>query len=54
MEKLKTANAVVSVRSERGYSATKYDASPAKRPKSLRGQFKQKYDERKVRNIQSS
>ena len=35
------------VRSERGYSATKYDASPAIHPKSLRRQFEQKHDGKK-------
>jgi hypothetical protein len=47
---LKRANTIAAVRSERGYSATKYDASPAKHPKSLRRQFEQKYDGKKVRN----
>jgi hypothetical protein len=46
----KTANAVATLRSERGYSTAKYNASPAKRPKSLRRQFEQKYDVKKVRN----
>ena len=50
-EDLGRANAIATVRSERGYSATKYDASPAKLPKSLRRQFGQKYDGKKVRNI---
>jgi hypothetical protein len=52
LENPKMAIAVVAVRSERGYSATKYDASPANRPKSLRRQFEQKYDVKKVRNSQ--
>jgi hypothetical protein len=46
----KPAEGVATVRSERGYSATKYDANPAKRPKPLRRQFGQKYAVKKVRN----
>ena len=46
----KPANAVATVRSERGYLDTKYDASPAKRQKSLRCQFGEKYDVKEVRN----
>ena len=50
LEYLKRANPIAAVRSERGYSATKYDASPVKRTKSIRRQFGQKYDAKKVRN----
>jgi len=46
----KSACQVVSVRPERGYSATNYDGSPANPSKSLRRQFGQKYDVKKVRN----
>jgi hypothetical protein len=46
----KPANAVATVRSERGYLDTKYDANPAKRQKSLRCQFGEKYDVKEVRN----
>ena len=53
-ENLKTANPVVLVRSKRGYSATKYDASAGKLPKTLRRQFSQKYDAKKVRNTFST
>ena len=41
---------ITAVRSERGYSATNYDANPAKPQKSLRRQFGEKYDHKKVRN----
>ena len=51
MGTMKTARRVASVRSERRYSATNYDASPAKRPEPLRGQFGRKYDVKKVRNM---
>jgi hypothetical protein len=50
LENPKTANAVATVRSERGYSATKYDASVVSSPKTLRCQFGEKYDAKKVRN----
>jgi hypothetical protein len=46
----KSTSRVATVRSERGYPATKYDASPVSRPKTLRRQFGQKYDPKKVRN----
>ena len=46
----KTAAAVATVRSERGYSETNYDASPVNCPKPLRRQISQKYDQKKVRN----
>jgi len=41
---------VITVRPEHGYSATNYDGSPAPISKSLRGQFGQKYDAKKVPN----
>jgi hypothetical protein len=47
---LKKANTVATVRSERGYSATNYDASPAKLQKTLPRQIGQKYDAKKIRN----
>ena len=50
MENLKTTDLVVAVRPERGYSATNYDASVANPKKTLRRQFGQKYDVKKVRN----
>jgi hypothetical protein len=50
LEKLKTTYPVVALRPERGYSATKYDANMANPPKTLRRQFGQKYDVKKVRN----
>lgn len=53
LENLKTANRIASLRSERGYLETKYDASPVKHPKSLRRQIGQMYDGKKVRNRQS-
>jgi hypothetical protein len=53
LEYLKRTNAIAAIRSERGYSATKYDASPARLPESLRRQFEQKYDGKKVRNMYS-
>ena len=51
MSKQKTTDLVTTVRAERGYSATNYDASAVKLQKTLRRQFGQKYDEKKVRNI---
>ena len=45
-------NRILPVRSERGYSATNYDQSSAIRTKSVRSQFGQKYDQKKVRNRQ--
>jgi len=50
LENLKTTDPVVAVRSERGFSATNYDASVANPKKTLRRQFGQKYDVKKVRN----
>jgi hypothetical protein len=47
----KATSRIATVRPERGYSATNYDASAIRPPKSLRRQIRQKYDERKVRNI---
>jgi hypothetical protein len=41
------------LRSERSYSATNYDGSAAKRPKTLRRQFGNCYDDKKVRNKQA-
>jgi hypothetical protein len=41
-------------RSERGNSATNYDASPAKTQKTLRGQFGKFYDQKKVLNSSPS
>jgi hypothetical protein len=38
------------IRSERGYSATNYDGSAVKRSKTLRRQFGNFYDAKKVRN----
>jgi len=46
----KSISRVTTVRSEHGYWATKYDASPVSRSKTLRRQFGQKYDAKKVRN----
>ena len=46
----KMTASVITVRSERGYSGTYYDASVVKLPKTLRRQFGQKYDAKKVRN----
>jgi hypothetical protein len=46
----KTAKGVTTVRPERGYSVTNYDASVVKRPKTLRRQIGQKYDAKKIRN----
>jgi hypothetical protein len=42
---------IAGLRSERGYSATNYDASVEKPPKTLRCQFGRFYDVKKVRNI---
>ena len=42
---------ITTVRRERGYSATKYDASVVKLLKTLRRQIGQKYDAKKIRNI---
>jgi hypothetical protein len=50
LQTVKTARYVARVRSERGYSATSYDASPVKIAKVLRRQFEQKYDVKQVRN----
>jgi hypothetical protein len=36
-----------------GYSAKKHDASPAACPKTLRRQFDEKYDQKKVRNTEA-
>jgi len=47
---LKPAFGVATLRPKRGYSATKHDASSVKRPESLRRQFWEKYDAKKVRN----
>jgi hypothetical protein len=47
---LKTSRRVTTLRPERSYSATKYDASPAKTPKIVRRQFGRSYDQKKVRN----
>jgi len=52
MSKQKTTDLVTTVRAERGYSATNYDASAVKLQKTLRRQFGQKYDEKKVRNTE--
>ena len=41
---------ITTIRPERGYSATKYDASVVKLLKTLRRQFGQKYDAKKIRN----
>jgi len=46
----KSTSRVATVRSEHGYWATKYDATPVRRSKTLRRQFGQKYDVKKVRN----
>jgi len=42
---------ITTVRPECGYSATIYDASVVKLPKTLRYQIGEKYDAKKVRNI---
>ncbi len=47
---LKTARLVITLRSERGYSATNYDHSVAGTPKTLRRQIGRFYDVKKVRN----
>jgi hypothetical protein len=41
----KTTIRIVTLGSERGFSATKYDGNPVGPPKSLRRQFREKYDE---------
>jgi hypothetical protein len=41
------------IRPQRGYSAKKHDASPAACPKTLRRQFDEKYDQKKVRNTEA-
>src|ERR1035441_3412218 len=46
----KTAKCVTTVRPERGYSATNYDANVVKLLKTLRRQIGQKYDAKKIRN----
>jgi hypothetical protein len=38
------------MRSKHGYSATKYEASPAKTPETWRHQFGLSYDVKKIRN----
>jgi hypothetical protein len=43
---------IIALRPERGYSATNYDGSPARLLETLRRQFEQKYDLKKVRNRQ--
>lgn len=50
MKTLKTARRVASVRSERGYSATKYDGSAGKVPETIRRHCGRFYDVKKVRN----
>jgi len=50
LETLKTARRVASVRSERGYSATKYDGSAGKVPETIRRHCGRFYDVKKVRN----
>jgi len=47
---LEPAPRVATLRPKHGYSATNYDASPAKHPESSRRQFWEKYDVKKVRN----
>jgi hypothetical protein len=47
---LKTLRPVITLRSERGYLATKYDAIAVKSPNTLRRQFGRSYDQKKVRN----
>lgn len=44
------ATRVITLRPERGYSATNYDGSAVKHPKNLRRQFGKFYDGKKVRN----
>jgi hypothetical protein len=46
----KAASGIATLRSERGYSATNYDASAAQCPKCLRSQIGRKYDVKRVRN----
>jgi hypothetical protein len=48
------ATRVITLRQERGYSATNYDRSAAKRPKTLRRQFGNFYDVKKVRNTEAT
>ncbi len=43
-------NPIVRLRHERGYSATIYNVTPAKTAPPLRRHFREKYDEKKVRN----
>lgn len=48
----KLPNAVVALRSERGYWATEYDASAGQFPKTLRRQIGRPYDVKNVRNTE--
>jgi len=50
LEKTEMTARIITVRSERGYSATNYDASAANLQKSLRCQIGLFYDVKKVRN----
>ena len=50
LENQQMPHRVATVRSERGYSATNYDATVVNLPKPSRGQFGQKHDDKKVRN----
>ena len=50
LENQQMPHRVATVRSERGYSATNYDATVVNLPKPSRGQFGQNYDDKKVLN----
>ena len=50
----KLPNAVVALRSQRGYWATEYDASVDQFPETLRPQIGRSYDAKKVRNRQQT
>ena len=47
------ATRVITLRPERGYSATNYDGSAVKHPKNLRRQFGKFYDAKEIRNSQA-
>jgi hypothetical protein len=48
----KRTSRIITLRQERGYSATNYDGSAVKRQKTLRCQSGKFYDAKKVRNSQ--
>ncbi len=49
-----TTHPVAMLRWQRGYSATNYDANLVDSPASLRRQFGEKYDQKKIRNSKSA